>query len=502
MSKFYYNKDTHIVTEVVEDDSWIENPRNFYDHPGTMITWERDYNSPDKNDFETPDNFKKEMLMRNCPAKDLLKEIQDGKVPDVQLDLSDPADAKLIFSDEVVSLGSVEKINYVMNNDALGFSDKLKDALCDAVVWNNGNWRGLLQPYALIMPIFKMDHSGTSYSVLDYHDPWDSGQCGYVYVEDWKKINGRSETVCGLLADEVEEYSNWVQGYSAEIYTYDLSQGPSDTGDFIDSEICYDRFDFEQKLARTDKELGEYSNLGDCLDDNMDLFPSVKARDSYVSARVNAELVNTLAHLKVPYCKDSITAAVDQIVKDSHIWMSLDAGNKYASIDRWSNEDAYYVIGRAVEQDGCWYEARVYETDSEFKGTYIYEFGKEEPSRDLVESRHVDRIAELDCDRGEARETNDLLDAFNDYYAREYDGEQLDEIPLGGNLPVFSGTDAAGKNVQVFYCAPAEEFRYCVDGEPVKSENVSLRDATNRFVDYYTKESFSSKMIKPEEKEL
>lgn len=498
MSKFYYNGETNIVTEVVEDDSWIESPRKAYDHRGTMLTWERDYASPDENDFETPDDFKKDLLMRNCPARDLLQEIKDGKVPDVQLDLSDPADAKLIFSDEVVSLGSAAKINAVINDGALGFPDDLKDALCDAVIWNNGNWRSLLQTYAIVMPIYKLDHSGITYSVLNFNDPWDSGQCGYIYVEDWKKINGRSDIVCGLLADEVEEYSNWVEGRSAEIYDYDLSFGSPDGGDFVGSEICYDYLEYEQNLSRTRKELGEYESLRACLDDNLGLFPTVEARDSYFRKRAASELENTLGNMKILFSDSDITAAVDQIVKDSHIWMSLDDKDKYITIDRWSDDGTYYAIGRANEQDGQWYEARVYETDSRFRGHYVYEFGQEEPSKDMVESHHIDRLSEIEGDRAEAGAMGDLLESFNDYYAREYDGEQIDGIPDDGLLPVLSTTDETGKDVQVLYNVPAEEFQYRVGSEIIKEESAPLRDATRRFTDYYTKEGFSSAVTKAE----
>lgn len=499
MSKFYYNEETNIVTEVLEDDSWIESPRKAYDHRGTMLTWERDYASPDENNFATPDDFKKDLLMRNCPAKDLLKEIKDGRVPDVQLDLSDPADAKLIFSDEVVSLGSVDKINAVMNDGALGFPDEQKDDLCDAVIWNNGNWRFLLQPYVIVMPVYKMEHGIVSYSAIDYRDRWDSGQCGYIYVEDWQKINRKSETVCGLLADEVEEYSSWAEGLSSEIFEYDLSSCSPDDGDYISSEICYDYSEYEQNLSRTHKALGEYESLRACLDDNLNLFPTVEAKDSYFSKRVTSELENALSNLKIPFSGNDISAAVEQMVKDAHIWMSLDGENKYITIERWSEDGAYYAIGRANEQDGQWYEARVYETDPRFRGQYVYGLGQEQPMKETVESRHIDRLSEIEGDRVEAGAMGDLLESFNDYYAREYDGEQIDGIPDDGLLSVLSTVDEAGKNVQVLYNVPTEKFQYRVDSEIIKEESVPLRDATRRFVDYYTKDGFSSAATKAEE---
>ena len=499
MSKFYYNEETNIVTEVVEDDSWIESPRKAYEHRGTMLTWERDYSSPDENDFETPDDLKKDLLMRNCPAKDLLQEIKDGKVPDVQLDLSDPTDAKLSFSDEVVSLGSVAKINAVINDGALGFPDDLKDALCDAVIWNNGNWRSLLQPYAIVMPIYKLDHSGITYSVLNFNDPWDSGQCGYIYVEDWKKINGRSDIVCGLLADEVEEYSNWVEGRSAEIYDYDLSIGSPDDGDFVGSEICYDYFDYEQDLSRTRKELGEYESLKACLDDNMNLFPSPESRDTYIGERITSDLENTLCNMKILFSDSDITVAVDQIVKDSHIWMSLDDKDKYITVERWSDDGTYYAIGCANEQDGQWYEARVYETDPSYKGSYVYELGQEEPSKDMVESRHADHIADISIDRSEAQEMETLLASYNNYNALEFDNEPISTIPDNGYLPAMYTTDEQGRDVQVSYYVPKQEFQYFVDTQLIKTEDASIRKATEKFK-CYEFDNFYSEMLRAEDK--
>ena len=66
-------------------------------------------------------------------------------------------------------------------------------------------------------------------------------------------------------------------------------------------------------------------------------------------------------------------------------------------------------------------------------------------------------------------------------------------------LSVLSTVDEAGKNVQVLYNVPTEKFQYRVDSEIIKEESVPLRDATRRFVDYYTKDGFSSAATKAEE---
>jgi len=40
----------------IYQDDWADSPRD-WDNLGTMITWTRDYLSPDKNEFKTPEDF-------------------------------------------------------------------------------------------------------------------------------------------------------------------------------------------------------------------------------------------------------------------------------------------------------------------------------------------------------------------------------------------------------------------------------------------------------------
>lgn len=71
---------------------------------------------------------------------------------------------------------------------------------------------------AYIMPLYLLDHSILSISTEDFHNPWDSGQVGYVYIlKDTLKQHNMAG--CGykecmdMIETEVEEYDKWLCGY-------------------------------------------------------------------------------------------------------------------------------------------------------------------------------------------------------------------------------------------------------------------------------------------------
>ena len=123
---------------------------------GTLITWDRNYNSPDDNEFSSPDSFeawwsgKDEdedghiLIHHNCPAK---------------------------------SEGYIR------------------------------------------LPVFKYEHSGVAYRTSDFGDRWDSGQVGWIFStpESIEETGAPIESIARQLKNEVEEYSKWANG---ECYGY------------------------------------------------------------------------------------------------------------------------------------------------------------------------------------------------------------------------------------------------------------------------------------------
>lgn len=55
----------------------------------------------------------------------------------------------------------------------------------------------------IVMPLYLLDHSGLAMQTTSFHDPWDSGQVGWVYVskEDALKEFG-GEKMTGLPPKE------------------------------------------------------------------------------------------------------------------------------------------------------------------------------------------------------------------------------------------------------------------------------------------------------------
>lgn len=84
------------------------------------------------------------------------------------------------------------------------------------------------QNMALLLPLYIYDHGGIGLSLKPYHDPWDSGQVGWVYVTReklrkeynvsrvTKKIIEMAEEV---IAAEVETYAHYL---NRETYGYEL----------------------------------------------------------------------------------------------------------------------------------------------------------------------------------------------------------------------------------------------------------------------------------------
>lgn len=160
----------------VQYDQDCESPRS-WDNLGTLLTWTRNYNSPDENKFTDSRDFLEE-LSYNL-AKNIEWSLIQGKT-DVQL-------------------------------------------------------YKIIEKYAFILPVYKYEHGGVAYSTRTYkgrahHAEWDSGQVGWIYVtkeavrKEWsvKRISpGLQETVIKNLKGEVEIYSSYANG---EVYGYKLEK--------------------------------------------------------------------------------------------------------------------------------------------------------------------------------------------------------------------------------------------------------------------------------------
>ena len=75
------------------------------------------------------------------------------------------------------------------------------------------------------LPVYKYNHSDIIYNTTGFSCPWDSGQCGYIFVtkEDVRKhynvkrISKKlQQNIESILSAEVEIYSDWANGSSCD----------------------------------------------------------------------------------------------------------------------------------------------------------------------------------------------------------------------------------------------------------------------------------------------
>lgn len=73
----------------------------------------------------------------------------------------------------------------------------------------------------IMLPLYMLDHSGTTIRTTDFGDPWDSGQLGFIYVtpaqvrENWgvRRITAKVRAqAIALLEAEVKEYDLYQRG--------------------------------------------------------------------------------------------------------------------------------------------------------------------------------------------------------------------------------------------------------------------------------------------------
>lgn len=93
----------------------------------------------------------------------------------------------------------------------------------------------LAESLAVILPVFRFEHSGVAYSVRPFGCPWDSGQVGYIFVSlakvaaEYGNTSPETlETVRRVLTSEVETFSAYAAG---EVFAVDILDG---AGELLD----------------------------------------------------------------------------------------------------------------------------------------------------------------------------------------------------------------------------------------------------------------------------
>ena len=137
-------------------------------------------------------------------------------------------------------------ILYVSNHYTLGDKQVLGEEIEEITERDDVIW----------LPVYAYIHSGIALSTGEFGDPWDSGQCGIIYVETEtaRKEYGDSfseDNVREYLAQEIETFHQYVSG---NVYGYIVEVD----GEHIDS--CWGFFGedgIEQAIAEA-KSSGEW----------------------------------------------------------------------------------------------------------------------------------------------------------------------------------------------------------------------------------------------------
>lgn len=111
------------------------------------------------------------------------------------------------------------------------------------------------------LPLYLLDHSGLAMSVTSFHDPWDSGQVGYIYTtkKDLERVGldeNDKDYIKGELINEVKEYDSWLRGdppYYSYIITDENDRVVENRG-FFACETLKDMLD--EMSSQTDEEFG------------------------------------------------------------------------------------------------------------------------------------------------------------------------------------------------------------------------------------------------------
>lgn len=117
-------------------------------------------------------------------------------------------------------------------------------SFCEANDWREARFRVIHMPGFIHMPLYLLDHSGLSIQTEPFHDPWDSGQVGYVYCMPEKVVREFGSLDHDALAKarkcleaEVEIYDQYLRG---ECYQYQLYDGihlVDDCGGFYGDDV-------------------------------------------------------------------------------------------------------------------------------------------------------------------------------------------------------------------------------------------------------------------------
>lgn len=140
---------------------------------------------------------------------------------------------------------------FKIKRDDMAQSPREWDNICTITSWNSRNWnisdeghtlkredvndwlyemcQRQLKDEIYLKEVYMYDHSGQTISLSPFGDPWDSGICGWIWVEKEKILKEYpeidpdkwTEKAKKVMQSEIETYDQYIRG---DVYGFDIEQ--------------------------------------------------------------------------------------------------------------------------------------------------------------------------------------------------------------------------------------------------------------------------------------
>jgi hypothetical protein len=110
--------------------------------------------------------------------------------------------------------------------------------------------RDAIYKHCIMFELYMYEHSGVAFSISPFHDPWDSGQLGVIYVKKdkikkeygCKVINNKMrEKIKERLMGELDTYENYVNG---SVYGFEIRK---EGDEYWDVDSCWGFFGYDKE---------------------------------------------------------------------------------------------------------------------------------------------------------------------------------------------------------------------------------------------------------------
>lgn len=223
------------VSIMMDDD--VESPRESDEgNIGSMYCWHRHYNLGDFDEckaYEEPYDFIESLILSNesqrpdnGPSVYRYAMSTNGEGHTLSVKIVDGTEQWSLFDGNGTLCTTLD--HPLDTSDASSFQF-LKDVINELTAKQQIEYIKTLD--VVILNLYLLDHSGLSISVKDFHDNWDSGQVGWIWVTKENVIKSlytgyedtsdwREKAEKALIA-EVETYDEYLRG---DVYGYVISQ--------------------------------------------------------------------------------------------------------------------------------------------------------------------------------------------------------------------------------------------------------------------------------------